>query len=220
MLYKVQQKVGPVENSALEDDSCWQDVPAEWLRHHMGKRPEHFPQTEVKMIYDDTSVIVMFRVEDRYVRAVAARHQQGVCRDSCVEFFFTPGPNISEGYFNLEMNCGGTILFHFHPRSERGMVIELPETACGRIGCRHSLPQRVDPEVVTPITWTIVARIPLDILDDYLPPVAPGPGAIWRGNFYKCADGTSHPHWLTWAPVDAPRPDFHLPRFFGTLEFA
>lgn len=32
-------------------------------------------------------------------------------------------------------------------------------------------------------------------------------------------DNTSHPHWLTWAPVHSPRPDFHTPRSFGTLEF-
>lgn len=32
-------------------------------------------------------------------------------------------------------------------------------------------------------------------------------------------DNTSHPHWLTWAPVPSPRPDFHTPRSFGTLEF-
>ncbi len=219
MLYKIQQISAPVENTATWDAPPWQDIPAEPLRHHMGKRPVHFPKTEVRMAYDATSVFVLFRVEDRYVRAVATGHQQSVCRDSCVEFFFTPGPDVDRGYFNLEMNCGGTILFHFHPHSKRGTIIEIPKDRCNRIECRHSLPQFVNPEIIGPVTWTIVCRIPLDILDDYLRPVAPAPGTIWRGNFYKCADATSHPHWLTWAPVQAPRPDFHLPLFFGTLEF-
>jgi hypothetical protein len=47
----------------------------------------------------------------------------------------------------------------------------------------------------------------------------PKSGVRWKANFYKCADKTSHPHWLTWSPVDYPTPKFHLPQFFGTLEF-
>lgn len=47
----------------------------------------------------------------------------------------------------------------------------------------------------------------------------PAPGTRWRANFYKCADKTSHPHWLTWAPVDYPKPKFHLSGFLGWIEF-
>jgi hypothetical protein len=47
----------------------------------------------------------------------------------------------------------------------------------------------------------------------------PGPGVTWRANFYKCADKTSHPHWLTWAHVNYPKPKFHLPEYFGRIEF-
>jgi hypothetical protein len=47
----------------------------------------------------------------------------------------------------------------------------------------------------------------------------PAPGVRWRANFYKCAEHNSHPHWLMWAPIDFPKPNFHLPEFFGTLEF-
>lgn len=215
MLYRVK----PIADAASSGTAPWQDIQGLRLCHHMGNRPEHFPETEVKMAYDDTSVSVMFRVMDRFVRATATKHQQSVCGDSCVEFFFSPGADITHGYFNLEINCGGTILFHFHPLSERGNVIELPVSRCNRIECHHSLPRLVSPEINESITWTIVCRIPLDILEDYLQPTTPAPGTIWHGNFYKCADRTSHPHWLTWAPVEAPKPDFHLPRFFGTLQF-
>ena len=53
----------------------------------------------------------------------------------------------------------------------------------------------------------------------HLPVDADWNKAPWRANFYKCADRTSHPHCLTWAPVDFPVPNFHLPRSFGVLEF-
>ena len=45
-------------------------------------------------------------------------------------------------------------------------------------------------------------------------------GQTWRANFYKCADASVFPHWLTWSRVGLPEPDFHQPAFFGTLEFA
>jgi hypothetical protein len=219
MLYKIKRIIGSHENMGSWGTSPWQDIPIGLLGHFMGNRPEHFPKTELKMAYDGTSVFVMFRVEDRYIRATAMQHQESVCGDSCVEFFFSPGPDVSQGYFNLEINCGGTLLFHFHPFSDRGNFIELPLALCNRIQCRHSLPQIIDQEIQDAVTWTVSFRIPMDVLQEYIQPVLPAPGAVWCGNFYKCADATSHPHWLTWTPVDAPRPDFHLPHFFGTLEF-
>jgi hypothetical protein len=185
----------------------------------MGNKPQHFPNTSVKLGYDSDSVALIFQVDDRYIRATAAKHQQSVCQDSCVEFFFSPGPDSSRGYFNFEINCGGTFLFHFHPLATRETFVELPETLYSRITCYHSLPRIVDPETDQSLSWTVAFGIPLDILKQYCRIIAPAPGAVWRCNFYKCADATSHPHWLTWAPVPATKPNFHLPEFFGRLFF-
>ncbi len=40
-----------------------------------------------------------------------------------------------------------------------------------------------------------------------------------RCNFYKCGDGLSKPHYLSWAPVSTPKPNFHTPQFFREAEF-
>jgi hypothetical protein len=53
------------------------------------------------------------------------------------------------------------------------------------------------------------------VLERYVGPLAPLAGQVWRGNFYKCGDRTSHPHWAAWSPVD--ELNFHLPRCFGAL---
>ena len=172
----------------------------------------------MKIACDDTAIYVMFRVEDRYVRAIAAKHQDSVCGDSCVEFFFTPGFDVLQGYFNFEINCGGTILFHFHPGSKKG-GIEIPASECDKIITAHSLPRIVDPEIRESVAWTVEYAIPIALLKRYCPVSTPRPHALWRANFYKCADNSSHPHWLTWSPVDCPKPNFHLPRSFGVLEF-
>ena len=218
MYCKVARLKESVNIDANWDKFPWQEIHPEKLRHYMGERPKHMPETEVKIAYDREAIYVIFRVQDRYVRAVVTRYQGSVCRDSCVEFFFAPNSEVSKGYFNLEMNCGGTALFAFQPAPRQG-TISIPESEYERIKVAHSLPEVVDPEIETPVTWTVEYRIPIALLAKYSPVTYPAPGVTWRANFYKCADGTSHPHWLTWARVDFPRPEFHLPEFFGVLEF-
>lgn len=196
----------------------WRDMEPELLGNYMGEMPDHRPRAEVKIAYDDHALYLIFRVADRYVRAVAKNHQDPVCGDSCVEFFFSPGPDVADGYFNLEVNCGGTMLFHFQ-KVPRQNPIALPASEYDKVEIGHSLPQLVDPEIETPLSWTVEYRLPLDILASYCYLTRPAPGVTWRANFCKCADNSSHPHWLTWSLLDYPRPNFHLPQFFGLLEF-
>lgn len=219
MTYHVRRAPGPMTIDGNWDKPAWKNAPAVELTHYMGDKPAHFPQTQAKVLYDDQALYVIFRVEDRYVRAVARQHDNPVCLDSCVEFFFVPGMDVEKGYFNLEMNCGGTMLFHFQmvPRKDS---VPLSDADLARMKVAHTMPKNVDPEVTAPTTWVVEYRLPLEILTKYCSELhKPAPGVTWRANFYKCADNTSHPHWLTWSKVENPHPDFHLPRFFGTLRF-
>jgi hypothetical protein len=196
----------------------WRDICPLSINNHMGSKPAHFPNTQVKIAYNDESIFIIFRVEDRFVRVCAKKHQDQVCKDSCVEFFFTPGNDTSKGYFNIEVNCGGIMLFHFQKAKSVGKL-NISEEDMRRIKIAHSLPGTIDKENSEPVTWTLEYSVPVDILPKYCDIVVPAPGAQWRANFYKCADESSHPHWLTWAPVNFPTPNFHLPEFFGVLEF-
>jgi hypothetical protein len=58
-------------------------------------------------------------------------------------------------------------------------------------------------------------KIPIDLFVRRAGCSAELSGQCWYGNFYKCADNTSHPHWLTWYPSS----DFHVPDEFGKLIF-
>ncbi len=200
------------------DQPPWRGVPELVLDRHMGTKPAHFPRTSAKLGWDAEALYVIFRVEDHFVRAVARKHQDSVCTDSCVEFFFCPGMDISRGYFNLELNCGGTALFHFQvvPRQNQ---IPLAAEHMARLSINRSLPQIVEPEIQEPVTWFVECRVPFGVLGPYREIARPKPGDTWRGNLYKCADNTSHPHWLTWSPIERPRPDFHVPDQFGMLTF-
>lgn len=218
MKYEVARVSGPMVIDAKWDKPAWQKIKPLEVKLYMGKEPEHQPRVQAKLAYDAANVYVIFRVEDNYVRAVAEKHQGPVCRDSCVEFFFTPGTDVAKGYFNLEMNCGGTMLLHFQTIPREGTPLTDAELA--RIEVAASQPRIVEPEIATPTVWTVEYRFPVDLIGKYLPAAPkPGKGVQWRANFYKCGDKTSHPHWLTWAKVERPRPDFHVPEDFGVLEF-
>jgi len=206
----------PPSLDAKWDKAPWTNIKPMLIKEYMGDKPMHIPRTEAKIAYDDSALYVIFRVEDRYVRSVMTTNQTFVCTDSCVEFFFSPTPALTNDYFNLELNCGGTMYFAYHGTNGE---IKMTQSDMDAVKIAHSMPSVVEPEIKNPVTWTIEYRLPLDVLRKYSPIVQPAPGVKWRANFYKCADLTSQPHWLTWAPVDFPRPCFHLPAFFGTLEF-
>lgn len=170
------------------------------------------------MMYDDDNIYVIFHVEDQYVRCVAEGINDSVWEDSCVQFFFAPDTKLPEIYFNLEVNCGGTPLMHYNlvPRKD---IKTLDVNDIKKIEIAHTLPVKIDPEITKPVTWTIEYKIPLAMISKYSKITYPKSGVIWRANFYKCAEKNSNPHFITWSKITNSVPDFHLPKFFGTLKF-
>lgn len=218
MQYNVKKATEGFDLNNQWDEGDWASANTLELKQFMGDKPEHFPRTQAKVLYDAENIYVFFRVEDQYVRAVAQNFHDPVCRDSCVEFFFTPRQDISKGYLNLEVNCGGVILLH-HQVARGEKMKEVSQDDCKKIQMLASMPKIVEPEIEEPTAWTIKYAVPYDVIKKYMDIDVPAKGVEWRANFYKCADATSHPHWLTWNKVDKPQPDFHVPEFFGTLIF-
>jgi hypothetical protein len=81
----------------------------------------------------------------------------------------------------------------------------------------HSLPGRVEPEMPGPVTWQLEYAVPRALFETCTGPLGDWAGQVWRGNFYKCGDETSRPHWGAWAPVSAV--NFHVPEEFGLFRF-
>lgn len=219
--YHVTRLTEPIEIDSKWDKAPWNEIEPLHIEHHMGDDPEHRPGVQAKVAYDEDAIYVIYRVEDQYVRCAFTEYQDPVFRDSCVEFFFTPSSNLDNGYFNLEMNCIGNALFHFQRgQGENRERARLSHDHFNEVTIAHSLdPEQVATEMEEPVTWTMEYRIPFDILEEYSEIDRPAPGVTWRANFYKCADDTSHPHWLTWSVIERDRPNFHVPEYFGTLVF-
>jgi len=218
MIYKMARLSEPMAIDANWDKPAWQNIQPLQLGNFVGNEPEHRPQTQTKLAYDSEAIYIIFQVRDQYVRSIWQNYQEDVWQDSCVEFFFKPNNDRSENYFNLEMNCGGTALFAYQTGPRQG-EIRIPESEYKAITVAHSMPKLVDPEITDPTTWTVEYRLPLAVLGKYCAVESPAPGVTWKANFYKIANETSHPHYLTWAPLDIQKVEFHLPQFFGTLEF-
>ena len=219
-VYKVSKLKGSIKIDANWDKAEWKNVGIVKVDKYMGTIPKFKPTVEAKMMYDEHNVYVIFRVKDRYVRSVVQEYNGNVSGDSCVEFFFAPDSSLPQHYFNLEINAGGTpLIFYIAPPYPSANFVKLQASEIEQIEIAHSLPSKVDPEISEPVTWTIEYRIPLTMLSKFSNVTKPAPGVIWKANFYKTGSRTSNPNYITWNFVDNPRPNFHLPQFFGTLIF-
>lgn len=200
---------------------AWRHVRALAIGHFRPESSGHRPRTRAKLVADDQGIYGLFRVEDRFIRCVHTAFQAPVYKDSCVEFFVQPRPD--GGYFNFEFNCGGALLASYITdarRTPQGFAAFRPlrPEEGRRIAVQTDLPAVVAPEIRAPRTWHLAFRIPLELLAAYCGPLSIAPGAVWRANFHKCGDETSHPHWAAWQPLAAL--NFHQPHSFGRLRFA
>jgi len=208
------------ELQGLWEGPAWRHVPAVDIANFRPESSAHRPLTQCKMLYSPGALYGLFRVQDRYVRCVHTTFQSDVYEDSCVEFFVQPKAQC--GYFNFEFNGGGTMLASYvtDPTRVGGRIKTCIPLACdedSQIRRYHSLPQRVEPEITDEVVWFLEFAIPLAVLENYVGPIGDVRGQVWRANFHKCGDDTSHPHWATWAPVD--ELNFHVPASFGSIRF-
>jgi len=196
----------------------WRNAECIDIDQILGEKPGFTPGTEARLMYDKRFLYVIFRVRDHFVKALTAKPNGPVYEDSCVELFFAPDSAKPLQYFNLEVNCGATPLMRYSkiPRKEYTTV---DRKDLNKIQIAATMPTIVYPEIQKDTTWIIEYKIPFKMLEKYASISRPEPGVIWKANLYKIGDKTSNPHYLTWAPIESPVPNFHLPEFFGTLIF-
>jgi hypothetical protein len=224
MQYDIQKtKTRPMLDGDWDGDA-WRHAETADIKHFHSRSSNHHPVTQVKFLYDDAGLHAIFRVKDRYVRSVHTRLQSGVCRDSCVEAFLQP--KAGGGYLNFEINCGGTLLCYYvedprHLPHKKGFAkwTRIPEAMLRKVKIYHSMPRVVRQEITEPVEWRIQFFAPNEVFEEYVGDLGPPAERQWRGNFYKCGDHTSHPHWGSWNPI-GPRLNFHQPDFFAPIRFA
>ena len=199
----------------------WEAADTVTIERFHPRGSDHQPHTQVRVLHDGDAIAVMFRVEDRYVIAKHTEYQSPTHLDSCAELFVKPAG--AAGYFNFEFNAIGTLLLWYveKPRGPDGQFqkyTEVPRDLGQSIEVHTSLSGPIETEIADAVTWTISYRIPRSLIESFTGSLGNISGQTWTGNFYKCADASSHPHWGYWADVGE-KLDFHQPAQFGTLEF-
>ena len=125
--------------------------------------------------------------------------------DSCVEIFLEDPVNPNE-YFNFETTARGYLLAAHGP--DRNNRTLLPREAIDKV----VRTKQVASVAGNLICWGMNIRIPASVLG-----LKTFEGCTLRGNFYKCADKSRTPHYLSAFPIETEKPDFHRPEFFQEL---
>ncbi|MDR2232275.1 MAG: hypothetical protein LBE56_04020 [Tannerella sp.] len=158
-----------------------------------------------------SDLYIRYFVKGLSIRAVADTDGDFVHEDSCVEFFMRKAGEMD--YINFEFNCIGTC--HSCRRQSRETGTPLTSGEFQRIRRYTTLQRMAFEEINGLYSWELTVAIPFELMG-----LDAGnlPEKIY-GNFYKCADGTENPHYVTWSPIGLPKPDYHCPAHFGEIFF-
>jgi len=173
---------------------------------------EMVPDARFAIAHGSDSLFLKYHVTEYNPRVIYTNTNEPVYKDSCVEFFMAF--ENENAYYNFEFNILGNALVGY-----------------GTDGAnRHLLPVHLIRKIRTQTTatmlretgeglvhWQLTVVIPLTLFMHHT--ISSLRGKICSVNFNKCGDDLSDPHFLTWSDIQAEQPDFHMRRFFGTLEF-
>ncbi|MCH5328620.1 MAG: hypothetical protein J1E02_06335 [Coprobacter sp.] len=176
--------------------------------------PDQFPYkpiTAFSIARSSAYIYIDYFVRGNCLIALTDKDNGPVWKDSCVEFFVQiPG---EKEYYNFEFNCIGTALAA--KRASRENAEHFAPEKMRMIKRYASVGNKPFEEMQGLFAWELLVAIPFSLLGldgNNLPEMI-------KANFFKCADGASLPHFLSWSPIDTPKPDFHRPEFFGELHF-
>jgi hypothetical protein len=165
------------------------------------------PEARFCIAHNGSSIFLQYHIRESAVRAAVWQTNGPVWEDSCVEFFIAFDET---GYYNLECNAAGTMHIAFGKHRAKRRCLDADVIRSVR---RQAFIYSGGGETWWKLTTVIPARMLVhhDIVNFS--------GKNATANFYKCGDRLPQPHYLAWNPVEAPEPDFHLPQYFGTLQF-
>lgn len=180
------------------------------------------PETTVRALHDDDALFLQFQVEDDDISAEVTELNGPTFRDSSVEFFANPTPELDPMYVNFEANCCGTfkLAWQEYDWRERDVGRETISTSLAR---EIDVETSVDGPTRTPTpedeSWWLATRIPVETLQSLTGrDVSVESESVWRGNFYR--SGVPDEQKATWNPLETAEPMYHSPECFGRIEFA
>jgi hypothetical protein len=170
-------------------------------------RYSYKPNVHFTLAHCHDCIFIKFFIREKSIRAATSKINGAVWKDTCVEFFISFG---EEAYYNLEFNCIGTILAGYGTSRTGRQPLTDEIIRKIRYGITIS-------NVEEGIYWELTASIPLAVfVHSSLHSLT---SRQCKANFSKCGDELDDPHFVSWVPIQAQEPNFHLPAFFGVLDF-
>lgn len=125
--------------------------------------------------------------------------------DSAMEAFFCFAPEEPEPlYLNFEMNANGAMLACYGRNRENRSPF--PDEIRHGLLCQAQVDAR---------SWRIRLTLPLALIGALYPDTALEESGSFTCNFYKIKESEGLTHFASFAPIQAPAPDFHLPEYFA-----
>ncbi len=171
------------------------------------------PDVFFKIAHNGYYLFLQFFVEEDEVLAKTKEDNGPVWTDSCVEFFISF--DNSPYYYNLELSCIGTALFGY--RKERKDVVYGNSQIMDSIKRCSTLGSQTFEKKQGDFKWELLVVIPVSAF--WKTRLTSFSGVEASGNFYKCGDHLTVPHYLSWNPIETETPNFHMPNYFGELFF-
>lgn len=148
-------------------------------------------------------LIVSITVEEKNPLRHYQHRDDPVYKDSAVEAFFDFSPKSGkQKYFNFEMNGNGAMLSQFGNRGNRQFLKHLTNQSAR---CDVAIKER---------SWSAILQIPMELITELYQMKPLEKEDRFTCNFYKICEDPGLEHYASYAPIDSPSPDFHLPEYF------
>ena len=206
-------KIIPATNSAEELQEIFATLTANGITNcNWPEEYPYIPEASFKIFHDGTNIYLQFEVTEKDIHSKITEDFGEVWTDPCVEMFIAPD---SDTYYNFECTCIGKMLVACHatgketermPLDTLATIKRIPTLGIDNFDLREG-----------ENSWSIIEIIPAATLFNHK--IESWDGKTMRANFYKCGDNLPTPHFLSWNKIDYPRPNFHLPEYFGEIQF-
>lgn len=202
-------KIKPIEGSHTYFSLQQQLKDLHWHFIDECNWPEEFPYTprcEFQIAHTATQIVLHYKVKEEYVRALAIRHNEDIWKDSCVEFFISLDEK--KTYYNFEFNAVGAGIIGYGT-AEKSNRARLNSEIIDQVDVFSAIQGKIENK-----EWGIILVIPIEIME--LNEIS---GKRMHANFYKCGDDLPQAHYISWNSIKNETPNFHLPEYFGEIEF-
>ena len=188
---------------ALPNHSAWGKAPpVSFCSDWRGENADPQRETEVRLLWSSERLFIRFccRYREVYVYEGSNARRDKLWLRDVAEAFIRRGSNESRHYLEFEVSPNGDWL-----------DLDISQGEKSHLFCDLKSRVVMDPDAGI---WTAELAIPVNCLTTAL-----DPNEIWRLNLFRIEGREPNRFYSAWQPTHTPKPNFHVPEFFGELHF-